>query len=293
MSDSRLEELQPQPAQGGPAAGTVAGLSRPSASSGRPRRRPPTTSVLAVGTTAGLLALWEVLARTGVLPAEVPPITTILGWLFGQLGAGAFWAAIGQTLWHWFAGLVIGGAVGIVLGVTIGLVPFVQRLLDVPLEFLRPIPSIVYLPLLILVLGSRSQTAIILASVGALWPMLFQSIYGVRAIDQQALETGRVFGLRRRQILWNITLPSVLPYLAGGVRIASSLSLIVAITTELVGGVPGLGTEMSSASQNGLYQAMYGLVFVIGLFGLLLNAVLERTERGLLRWHISHRAVNP
>ena len=70
--------------------------------------------------------------------------------------------------------------------------PLVQRLLNVPLEFLRPIPAIVYLPLLILVLGSRPQTAILLASLGAFWPLLFQSIYGVRAIDQQAIETGKV-----------------------------------------------------------------------------------------------------
>ena len=167
-----------------------------------------------------------------------------------------------------------------------------QRLLNVPLEFLRPIPAIVYLPLLILVLGSRPQTAILLASLGAFWPLLFQSIYGVRAIDQQAIETGKVFGLSKRQRLWYIMLPSLLPYLATGVRIASSLALIVAVSIELVGGVPGLGADMAAASQNGLYDAMYGLLLVSGILGLLLNAVLERTEKRLLRWHVSHRVVN-
>jgi ABC-type nitrate/sulfonate/bicarbonate transport system permease component len=248
--------------------------------------------LIPLGTTIGLLGLWELLARTGVLPDEVPPFTDIVSWLVDQLGDPAFWTSVRQTVWQWFAGLVIGGVVGIVLGVTIGAVPFVQRLLNVPLEFLRPIPAIVYLPLLILVLGSRPQTAILLASLGAFWPLLFQSIYGVRAIDQQSIETGKVFGLSKRQRLWYIMLPSLLPYLATGVRIASSLALIVAVSIELVGGVPGLGADMAAASQNGLYDAMYGLLLVSGILGLLLNAVLERTEKRLLRWHVSHRVVN-
>ena len=256
------------------------------------RRRPPARLLIPVGTTVGLLALWELFARTGVLPDEVPPFTDIVSWLVGQLGDPAFWTSVRQTVWQWFAGLIIGGVVGIVLGVTLGAVPLVQRLLNVPLEFLRPIPAIVYLPLLILVLGSRPQTGILLASLGAFWPLLFQSIYGVRAIDQQAIETGKVFGLSKRQRLWYIMLPSLLPYLATGVRIASSLALIVAVSIELVGGVPGLGADMAAASQNGLYDAMYGLLLVSGILGLLLNAVLERTEKRLLRWHVSHRVVN-
>ncbi|MEH0421466.1 ABC transporter permease [Streptomyces sp. B21-083] len=248
--------------------------------------------MIPIATTAGLLALWELLARGGVVPAEVPPFTDVAVRLARQLGDDAFWTALGQTLWHTLAGLLIGGAVGIVVGGTIGLLPFVHRLLNVPLEFLRPIPAIVYLPLLILVMGSRSQTAIIMASLGALWPMLFQSVYGVRAIDGQVVETGRVFGLTRHQILRHVMLPSVLPYLATGVRISSSLALIVAISAELVGGIPGLGAAIGNAAQNGLYPTMYGLLVVSGVLGMLLNGALERTERRLLRWHVSHREVS-
>jgi ABC-type nitrate/sulfonate/bicarbonate transport system permease component len=256
------------------------------------RRRGAPRALIPIGTTIGLLALWELLSRGGVLPDEVPPFTDIVSWLVDQLGDSAFWTALGQTVWHWFAGLLIGGVIGTVLGVAIGAMPIIQRLLNVPFEFLRPIPAIVYLPLLILVMGSKSQTAIILASLGSFWPMLFQTIYGVRAIDQQAVDTGKIFGLTPRQRLWNIVLPSLLPYLATGVRISSSLSLIVAVSAELVGGVPGLGAEMAAAAQNGLYDAMYGVLLVSGLLGLALNGVLERTEKRLLRWHVSHRVVS-
>ncbi|KUN04360.1 hypothetical protein AQI96_37420 [Streptomyces canus] len=270
--------------------GTAATTASPSPNAVRSRR--PSRFLIPAGTTLGLLVVWELLARVGVLPSAIPPCTDVITWLVPQLADGAFWTALGQTLWHSFAGLLIGGGAGILLGGTIGMVPFVHRLLNVPLEFLRPIPAVVYLPLLILLMGARSETAIILASLGALWPMLFQSIYGVRAIDTQVVETGRIFGLTRRQILWNIMLPSVLPYLATGVRISSSLALIVAVSAELVGGVPGLGSAIGAASQNGLYPAMYGLLLVSGVLGLLLNAALERTEKRLLRWHVSHRGVS-
>lgn len=276
----------------GAAARVPAG--RPAAGAASRRRRPRAwlRIVLPVATTLALLAVWELLARTDVLPNEIPPFTDVIRWLAEHAGDDRYRTAIGQTLWHWFAGLLIGGLAGVVLGVALGSLPLVQRLLNVPLELLRPIPAIVYLPLLILVMGSRSQTVIVLTALGAFWPMLFQAIYGVHAIDRQAMETGRVFGLSGWQRLWSIMVPSVLPYLATGLRIASSLALIVAVSTELVGGIPGLGAEIGAASQNTNYTAVYGLLIVSGLFGLLLNAVLERSERRLLRWHVSHRAVS-
>jgi ABC-type nitrate/sulfonate/bicarbonate transport system permease component len=250
-------------------------------------------AALPVGTTLALLALWEVLARAGILlPDQVPPFSDVLQWLVDHGGDGRYRTAIGQTLWHWFAGLIIGGLAGVVLGVALGSVPLVQRLLNVPLEVLRPIPAIVYLPLLILVMGSRSQTVIVLAALGAFWPMMFQAIYGVRAIDPQAMETGKVFGLTRSQRLRTIMLPSVLPYLATGLRISSSLALVVAVSTELVGGIPGLGAEVAAATQNANYAAIYALLIVSGVLGLVLNGVLESVERRLLRWHVSHRGVS-
>ena len=204
----------------------------------------------------------------------------------------AFWTAVGQTAWQWFAGLIIGALTGVVLGIAIGALAPVQRLLDIVLEFLRPIPSVVYLPIVILVIGTQPMTAILLAGVGAFWPMLYQTVYGVHAIDPQAIETGKMFGLTSGQRLYRIMLPSLLPYLATGLRIASSLALVVAVSIELIGGVPGLGAELNTYSQNEVYRAMYGILLTSGLLGLLLSMLLERSERRLLRWHVSHRAMS-
>jgi ABC-type nitrate/sulfonate/bicarbonate transport system permease component len=256
----------------------------------RPGRGGVARLLLPLCTTLALLGLWEALARSGVL-SSLPAFTTIVSWIYHQLGDSAFWHAFGQTVWHWFAGLLLGGIAGIVLGVAIGSIPLVQRLLIVPMELLRPIPAVVYLPLLILVMGSRSQTAIALAAVGSFWPMLFQTVYGVHAIDQQVIETGKVFGLTGWQRLTRIMLPSLMPYLATGVRIASSLALIVAVSIELIGGVPGLGAQLATYSQNADYAGLYGILLVAGVLGLVLNLILERMEKRVLHWHVSHRQV--
>jgi ABC-type nitrate/sulfonate/bicarbonate transport system permease component len=254
---------------------------------GRARRQ----LLLGIGTTLALLGLWEVLARVEVLPEEIPPLSVIIGWLGGEVASGELWTSLGLTMWHWAAGLLIGAVAGISIGIAIGAIPLLQRLFQVPFELLRPIPSIVYLPLLILLFGGTSKTAIVCTAVGAFWPMMFQTYYGVRAIDPVAIETGRVFGLTRRQRLVSITLPSIVPFVATGVRISSSLALVVAVSVELIGGVPGLGADLGTYSTNGVYRGVYGIILVSGVLGLVLNLVLERTEARLLRWHVSHREV--
>ncbi len=249
--------------------------------------------LIPIGTTVALLGLWELCTATEILPAQTPPFTDVADFFGNNLSDSSFWSALKETLWHWFAGLIVGSAVGVGLGLVLGAIPIVQRLLTVPLEFLRPIPPIVYLPLLLLTMGATSEMVILLTAIGALWPMLFQAMYGVWAIDPQAVDTGRVFGLSRRQRLWSIMLPSVLPYLATGLRIASSLALVVAISIELIAGVPGLGAQISRYSQNAIYDGMYAALITCGLLGLGLNIILEGLEKRLLRWHVSHRKAQP
>jgi ABC-type nitrate/sulfonate/bicarbonate transport system permease component len=249
--------------------------------------------LIPIGTTVALLGLWELCTATEILPPQAPPFTDIADFFGNNLSDSSFWSALKETLWHWFAGLTVGCALGVGLGLVLGAIPIVQRLLTVPLEFLRPIPPIVYLPLLLLTMGATSEMVILLTAIGALWPMLFQAMYGVWAIDQQAVDTGRVFGLSRRQRLWSIMIPSVLPYLATGLRIASSLALVVAISIELIAGVPGLGAQISRYSQNAIYDGMYAALITCGLLGLGLNIVLEGLEKRLLHWHVSHRKTQP
>jgi len=249
-----------------------------------------TDALLPVVASAALLALWEVLSRT-VLPPEIPPVSSVLGWLSGNASSGALWAAIGQTLAQWAVGLGIAVVAGSVIGAATGTSPVANNLLTGLFEFFRPIPAVVYLPLLLLLMGATAKVSIILAAVSAFWPVLYQVHYGVKSIDPVTQDTSRVFGLTPGQRVCSVVAPSILPFLATGVRIASTIALLSAIVMELLGGVPGLGIVLAQDSYNGLYSAMYGILFIAGVLGVLLNSVFTRLDGVMLHWHPGYRTV--
>ncbi|HEX6350587.1 MAG TPA: ABC transporter permease [Candidatus Dormibacteraeota bacterium] len=247
----------------------------------------------ATGVVAPLLAL-ELLARSEVLPQrEVPPPSVWLQVLVQQLPAPAFWADVGSTLEGWAIGLTLAALIAVPAGILIGSSRLGYQMLRAPIEFLRPIPSVALIPLAVLVFGTRLQNKVFLVTFACLWPLLFQAIYGVQDVDPVAVDTARAFGFGRPARLLRVVLPSAAPYLATGLRIASSVALILAVTSELVVGVPGLGRSINVAASSGDYALMYALIAVAGLLGLALNAAFGRLEGWLLRWHPAQRAEAP
>ncbi|HLM03825.1 MAG TPA: ABC transporter permease subunit [Blastococcus sp.] len=240
-------------------------------------------------TTAAILAVEEILARTGVLPEEVPPFTEIVQAGWELVPTAAFASSLGATLQQFAVGVVVGVAVGVAAGVALGAIPLLYLLTHYVLDFLRFIPAVVYLPVLILVMGATPEVAYILAAVGCIWPMLFQTYYGVAGIPPILKDTGRVFGLKPHQRLLHIVLPAVSPFVATGLRIAAAHALVVVVAVEIITAVEGLGRDIAVFATNGVYAEMYALVGVVGVIGVLVNVVLERLERRQLHWHSSYR----
>jgi ABC-type nitrate/sulfonate/bicarbonate transport system permease component len=104
-------------------------------------------------------------------------------------------------------------------------------------------------------------------------------------------DTARTFGLGRVERLWRIKLPSAQPYIATGIRISSTVALILAVTAEVVIGSPGLGRSINLARSGGAVELMYALILATGILGWLLNVVAARAERRVLHWHPSHRGA--
>jgi ABC-type nitrate/sulfonate/bicarbonate transport system permease component len=157
------------------------------------------------------------------------------------------------------------------------------------IEFLRPIPSVALIPLAILIYGTGLKSKVFLASFASFWQLLVATLYGVQDVDPVATDTARSFGMSRFQRLFRVTLPSAIPYIATGVRIASAVSLILTVTAELIIGAAGLGRSINLARSGGNVELMYALILATGILGLLLNAILVRVERRVLHWHPSHR----
>jgi ABC-type nitrate/sulfonate/bicarbonate transport system permease component len=240
---------------------------------------------------AVVLAFFEFLSRADILSSRnFPPVTDMLSTLWSELGTTELWDAIGQTLQGWALGLGIAAALAVPLGIVIGSSQLLYRSVRAIIEFLRPIPSVALIPLAILIYGTGLQSKVFLAAFAAFWVLLVQTLYGVQDVDPVATDTARSFGFSRTQRLFSVTLPSAIPYIATGVRVASTVALILAVTAELVIGSAGLGRSINIARSGGNVELMYALIIVTGMLGWLLNDVLARVERRVLHWHPSQRS---
>ena len=237
------------------------------------------------------LVLLEALSRFEVLPSrEFPPVSVWLLVLFEQLPAPSFWSNVLLTLEGWAAGLALAALIAVPSGIVIGSSRRAYQMLRLPIEFLRPIPSVALIPLAVLMFGTRFPNKLFLVTFACIWPLLFQAIYGVQDVDPVAVDTARAFGFGRLQRLALVVLPSATPYIATGLRLASSVALILAVTSELVVGVPGLGSAINIAASGGDFPLMYALIAVAGLLGVSLNSIFATVEGRALRWHPSQRS---
>jgi ABC-type nitrate/sulfonate/bicarbonate transport system permease component len=238
----------------------------------------------------GALLLFEVLPRTGVLASNhFPPTSQILTTLGSRMGEASFWTASLHTLEGWALGLGIAAAAAIPLGLLIGSIRLLYRAVRVPIEFLRPVPSVALIPLVILIYGAGLESKVFLAAFASFWQLILQTMYGVQDVDPVATDTARSFGFTRFRRLVYVTLPSAVPYIATGLRISSAVALILAVTAELVIGSAGLGREINVARAGGNVELMYALIIMAGLLGWLLNLGFVWIERRVLHWHPSQR----
>ena len=235
-----------------------------------------------------LLALWELVVQIGLISeTSIPPASAAIPELFAQMVEASLWKAIGNTLQGWVLGLGIAIAAGVPAGLLIGSSRWAYRAFRVPIEFLRPIPSVALIPLAVLIYGTGLESKVFLAAFASFWPLLIQTIYGVQDVDPVATDTARAFGLGRLERMWRVTVPSAVPYIATGIRISSAVALILAVTAELVIGSAGLGREINTASSGGNIDLMYALIIATGLLGWALNLAATAVEKRVLHWHPS------
>ncbi|MBQ0825114.1 ABC transporter permease [Streptomyces tagetis] len=255
----------------------------------RRRTLPWWRQILSVTVT---LLVIQLLGVTGVLSrSSFPLVSSVLARLGRMTADGAFWSSVGSSVTQALLGLAIGTAVAVPLGILLGRLPLAEQALRPVIEFLRPIPSVALLPLVILTAGIGLGGAVILTALSSLWLVLVLTIRGARAVDPVAEQTLISFGVPRSARVHRLVLPSALPFIVTGVRVAASVSLIVAITAELLGGMPGLGKDVQVSLQSSDNVGVYASTFAAGVLGLLVNLLIKPAEDRLLSWHASRRSV--
>ncbi|MET8354179.1 MULTISPECIES: ABC transporter permease subunit [unclassified Micromonospora] len=245
-----------------------------------------------VAVFAAALAAWQFCSATGLLAQDsFPSMTSTVTELVRQLGSAELWTAVGQTLQGWGLGLLIGGGLAILTGTLLGLNRFAYRSVIPVVEFLKTVPVIAILPLVVSVYGATTDMKVFLVAFGVYWPLTIQAIYGIRAVDPVVRDTAHILQLRGFRRIAVVTLPSAAPFLATGVRVAAAVGLILAVIAELIGGAPGLGLSLLTAENAGPTQlpALYAFILMTGLTGVAVTGVFTAVERRLLHWHESQR----
>ena len=258
----------------------------------RPRAPRLLDASVAIISVLAALAVWELISRTGVIAErDLPAMSTTVQALWSLVQTGDFWIAFGETVRGWAIGLGLAIALAVPIGIALGSSDFAASAFRVPIEFLRPIPSAALIPLLFLTLGTNLKSEIFLATFGAFWPLLVQTMYGVRDVDPITVDTARSFRLGRLERLYRVTLPSAVPYIMTGVRISSTVALILAFTAELFMGTGGLGVALNVAETFGLNDRIYALALATGFLGVGIHFAVSAVEKRILRWHPSQRTA--
>jgi ABC-type nitrate/sulfonate/bicarbonate transport system permease component len=251
-----------------------------------------TTALAGLVGIVGALLLWQLVSVTDTIDrTSFPPPTDVAAALGQVLSEGSFWSALGDTAESTLLGLLVSIAIALPLGAAIGLSEVAFRSSRLVIEFLKPIPVVALLPLVLLMYGTTLQMKLVLIVFGTLWPLLMQIVYGVQNVDAVAAETARAYRLTRRRRIVALVLPSAAPFIATGLRVAGVTALLLSIVTELVGGAAGLGLEITRAQSAAHFDQLYALIVVTGLLGIAVNAALRALERRTLRWHPMHREV--
>lgn len=235
-----------------------------------------------VGVLVALLC-WEALSRSGLPVARtLPPPSVVLVALVHLLGERAFLAGTASTALCWLIAVVLAGVLGGLLGLALGSTPRLRAASTFVVEFVRPLPAVALIPLMISVLSADARAAIALATFAAIWPVLFATLHALGEVDPSLLVTARTFRVPRWRTIGWVIVPATLPTVLSGIRLAATIALISLLSTEfLTGGPNGLGQFIDQSHRSDLVLA--GVV-VAGLLGLLADTLIIVVQRRCLPW---------
>jgi NitT/TauT family transport system permease protein len=211
--------------------------------------------------------------------------------LVDELWSGSLSGEIGDTLSAYFQGLAIAIIVGVAAGVLIGSSRTLLDATSVVIEFLRPIPGVALIPLAILFFGLGLPARRFVIAYAAAWPILFNTLYGVRGGERMLHDVARTSGVGRTGRLFRVTLPAALPSIATGIRVSAAIALLVCVTAEFLIGTGGVGTYMERQQIANRLPEMYAAVILVGLIGYLMNVGLRVLQRRTLFWAGEERST--
>jgi len=234
----------------------------------------------------GFIILWEVLPRYGIVYARYfPPFSTVMGSLLQGIYSTEILKHAAISISRAFRGYLLAILIGVTLGTLTGTIPWLSDLLEMTVEFLRPMPSVALVPIAILLFGTSDSYNISIITFGCTWPIFVNTYEGTKSIDTQWIDTARVYGASRLDLLRKVVVPAALPYIVSGLRISLGTSIIIVTVTEMLASYKGLGFFIMETYNAYQIPQMYAGIITIGIVGYGLNRLFLTWEDRFMAWH--------
>ncbi len=232
------------------------------------------------GAAAGLLAWWFVTRGEGVLTSSFAPRETFRAFV-SLVTTGEIWPHLAASTSRVGQGLAFAALLGIPLGILQGVAPPFERATSVLFQFVRMISPLAWMPIAVMLLGVGDAPVLFLITVAAVWPLLLGTTAGVHAVDRESLLLARSLCATQTEIITRVIVPSIIPHLLTGFRLAMGIAWIVLVPAEMLGVRAGLGYFILDTRDRLAYSELLAVLLVIGAIGYLFDALLRQAHRRL------------
>jgi NitT/TauT family transport system permease protein len=271
---------------------TASARESPAAAVWWPRLRP---LLLAVVFPAVLLAIWH-FSTTGRPGSLIPPPYDVwlelrdlaVGGINDDAYSGTLHIHLLASVSRVYGGFALALMVALPLGMLIGRVPLVRQLVDPTIQILRPVPVTAWLPLAMIIFGLGPRSAVFLVFLGAFYPILVNTIFGVRSVEPRLFEAASMLGCSGAAQFFRVVLPAALPSIFTGMRLGLGFAWVVIVVGEMTGVQTGLGAIIMEARQLSRTEIVISGMIVIGVFGFLSDQLVMLIGRRCLAWSPSH-----
>lgn len=235
-----------------------------------------------------IILLWQVLSDKGLVKQSVLPSPhTIFLAFIDMVKSGDLARNLSISILRVVKGYCIGASLGIICGILIGLFRIAEKAVDLLIGFLRPIPIVAWVPVLILWMGMDEASKITVIVIGSFWPILINTIYGIKGADKKYLEVSEILEKNKLEVLTKIVFPSALPSIFTGLRIGIGSAWMSVITAEIIAATSGIGYSISYARELSQPDVMLVGVFSIGVIGFLIDYMIKKLQVLVIRWNVN------
>lgn len=246
------------------------------------------TRLKGLAVPVAIIVLLEIVVRIGWIPSYQMPAPSEIAVTLTDLANGALWKHIGASLVRVLSGFAIGASLALFFAAWVGLSREAEAYLEPTFAGLRSIPSLAWVPLLLLWLGIGETSKVVLIAIGAFFPVYLNGVAAIRGIDRKLVEVGQVFGFSQWQMTLHVFLPAAMPGLFTGLRSGLSLSWMFLVAAELIAATKGLGYLLSDGRETSRPDIVLAAIIVLAVLGKLSDGVLAALEKRFLAWRDSY-----